>query len=128
VYEGSFSILRGFTKVKIHKWKISKDLFSKTGESREKRRREEAPFASQAGAGSRDTLSEPAVGLCLSSLELFSQGPCLCELVSGLVRKPDVQKNSIQGSQMASCPSDVNKKVTLNVCFFCFSVLILKET
>jgi hypothetical protein len=52
--------------------------------------------------------------------------PCLCELVSHLVRKPDVQKNSIQGSQMASCPSDVNKKVMLSVCFSCFSV-ILKE-
>jgi hypothetical protein len=46
-------------------------------------------------------MSEPAVGLC--------------ESASGLVRKPDVQKNSIQGSQMASCPSDVNKKVMLTV-------------
>jgi hypothetical protein len=54
-----------------------------------------------------------------------AMGPCLCELASGLVRKPDIQKNSIQGSQMASCPSDVNKKVMLTVCF---SVPILKET
>jgi hypothetical protein len=44
-----------------------------------------------------------------------------------LVRKPDIQKNSIQGSQMASCLSDVNNKVMLTVCFFCFSVPILKE-
>jgi hypothetical protein len=28
---------------------------------------------------------------------------------------------------MASCPSDVNKKVMLTVCFSCFSVPILKE-
>jgi hypothetical protein len=53
---------------------------------------------------------------------------CLCELVSGLVRKPDIQKNNIQGSQMASCPSDVNKKVMLTMCFSCFSVPVLKET
>jgi hypothetical protein len=52
---------------------------------------------------------------------------CLCDLVFGLVRKPDVQKNHIQCSQMASCPSDVNKKVMLIVCFSCFSVPILKE-
>jgi hypothetical protein len=50
---------------------------------------------------------------------------CLCDLVSGIVRKPDVQKNSVQGSQMASCPSDVNKKVILTMCFSCFSVPIL---
>jgi hypothetical protein len=43
------------------------------------------------------------------------------------VRKPDIQKNSIQGSQMASCPSDVNKKATLIVYFSCFSVPVLKE-
>jgi hypothetical protein len=72
-------------------------------------------------------LSEPAVG------------PCLCDLVSGLVRKlqgteakvsePDVQKNnSAQGSQMVLCPSDVNKKVMLTVWFSCFSVPVLKET
>jgi hypothetical protein len=53
---------------------------------------------------------------------------CLCDLVSGLVRKPNIQKNSIQGSQMASCPSDVNKKVMLTMCFSCFSVPVLKET
>jgi hypothetical protein len=56
------------------------------------------------------------------------QWDCVCELVSGLVRKPDVQKNSVQGSQIASCPSDVNKKVMLTVCFSCFSVPVLKET
>jgi hypothetical protein len=50
--------------------------------------------------------------------------PWLCHLVSGLVRKPDIQKNSIQCSQMASCPSDVNKKIMLTVCFYCFSVPI----
>jgi hypothetical protein len=72
-------------------------------------------------------VSAPAVGLCL------------CELVSDLVRKlqgteakasePDIQKNnSAQGSQMASCPSDVNKKVMVTMCFSCFSVPILKET
>jgi hypothetical protein len=53
---------------------------------------------------------------------------CLCDLVSGLVRKPDVHKNNIQGSQMASCLSDVNKKVMLTVCFSCFCDPILKET
>jgi hypothetical protein len=37
-------------------------------------------------------------------------------------------ENNIQGSQMASCPSDVNKKVMLTLCFSCFSVPILKET
>jgi hypothetical protein len=70
-------------------------------------------------------MSEPAVGLCLCELasglvrklqgtEAKSQTrPCLCELISGLVRKPDVQKSSIQSSQMASYPSDVNKKVML---------------
>jgi hypothetical protein len=41
----------------------------------------------------------------------------------------DVQKNnSAQGSQMASCPSYVNKKVMLTMCFSCLSVTILKET
>jgi hypothetical protein len=30
--------------------------------------------------------------------------------------------------QMASCPSDVNKKVMLTMCFSCFSVPVLKET
>jgi hypothetical protein len=54
--------------------------------------------------------------------------PCQCELVSGLMRKPDIQKNSIQGSQIALCPPDVNKKVMLITCFSCFSVPILKET
>jgi hypothetical protein len=52
--------------------------------------------------------------------------PCLCELVSGLVRKPDIQKNNIEGSQMALCPSDVNKKVMLTMCFSCFSVPFFK--
>jgi hypothetical protein len=61
-------------------------------------------------------VSEPAVG------------PSLCESVSGLVRKPDLQKNSIQGSQVALCPSDVNKKVMLTMCFSCFAVPVLKET
>jgi hypothetical protein len=54
--------------------------------------------------------------------------PCLCELVSGLVRKLGIQKNSIQGSQMASCTSVVNKKVMLTLFFSCSSVPILKET
>jgi hypothetical protein len=54
--------------------------------------------------------------------------PCLYELISGLVRKPDVQKNSIQGSQVALCPSNVNKKVRLTLCFSSFSVTILMET
>jgi hypothetical protein len=44
------------------------------------------------------------------------------------MRKPDVQKNSIQGSQIALYLSDVNKKVMLSVCFSHFSVPILKET
>jgi hypothetical protein len=35
--------------------------------------------------------------------------------------------NSIQGSQMASCPSDINKKVTLTMCFSYLSVPVLKE-
>jgi hypothetical protein len=85
-------------------------------------------------------LSKPAVGphVCelVSGLVRKLQGTeaksqtrlCLCELVSGLVRKPDIPKNSIQGSQMASCPSDVNKKVMLTVRFSCFSVPVLKET
>jgi hypothetical protein len=68
-------------------------------------------------------VSEPAVG------------PCLGDLASGLVRKcqgieakfsgPDVQKNN---SAQVSCPSDVNKKVVLTVCFSCLSDPILKET
>jgi hypothetical protein len=57
-----------------------------------------------------------------------AMGPCLLELVSGLARKPDDHKNNIQGSQMASCPSDVNKKVMLTLCFSGFSVPVLKET
>jgi hypothetical protein len=31
-------------------------------------------------------------------------------------------------AQMASYPSDINKKVILTVCFSCLSVPILKET
>jgi hypothetical protein len=65
--------------------------------------------------------------------------PCLCDLASGLVRElqgteakvsgPDVQKNnSAQGSPDGSCPSDVNKKVMLTVCFSCLLVPILVET
>jgi hypothetical protein len=59
---------------------------------------------------------------------IISVGTRLCELVSVLVQKPDVQKSSIQGFQMALCPSDVNKKLMLTVCFSCFSVPVLKET
>jgi hypothetical protein len=45
------------------------------------------------------------------------------------ISEPDIQKkNSAQGSQMASCPSDVNKKVILTVYFSYFSVPIVKET
>jgi hypothetical protein len=53
---------------------------------------------------------------------------CLCESASGLMRRPDVQKNSIQSFKLALCPSDVNKKVMLTMCFSYFSVPILKET
>jgi hypothetical protein len=59
----------------------------------------------------KPSLSEPAMGPCLCMCEWVPglvrklQGTgakvsdqTVCELVSGLVRKPDIQKNSIQGS------------------------------
>jgi hypothetical protein len=70
---------------------------------------------------------EPAVGLCL------------CDLVSGLVRKLQGTETKVSEQmsrkttvlklpQMALCPSDVNEKVMLTMYFSCFSVPILKET
>jgi hypothetical protein len=41
----------------------------------------------------------------------------------------DVQKISVlKVPQMALCPSDVNKKIMLTMCFSCLSVPVLKET
>jgi hypothetical protein len=63
----------------------------------------------------------------------------MCDLVSGLVRKLQGTEAKSQNQtsrkttvlkvpQMASCPSDVNKKVILTMCFSCFSVPLLKKT
>jgi hypothetical protein len=59
----------------------------------------------------------------------FGIWPCektLRNWVKGLrIRHPE-KKIVLKVSQMASCPSDINKKVMLMVCFSCFPDLILK--